>query len=184
VGQYQWLQLWKSDGSSAGTAIVKNIPNNGVPSSLTKIGNMLFFTLYETNSDVVWRSDGTQGGTIRVQDVNGTTVSSVFRFVDVDGVAYFAGSDSAGHGVELWRSDGTPSGTYLVKDIHPTANAYPEAIVPLAPAVTLFAAHDGVHGYELWKTDGTNQNTQMLLDAAPGITTGYPYYNSRGVVLQ
>ena len=59
-------QLWGSDGTAAGTAMLADI--NGTTgagvSNLTGMGGELYFTAYTTASGYqVWQSDGTAGGT-------------------------------------------------------------------------------------------------------------------------
>src|SRR5829696_8763223 len=67
------MELWKSDGTAAGTAVVKDIvPGSGgsVPSNLTNVGGTLFFTASDgTAGTELWTSDGTAAGTIVVKDI-------------------------------------------------------------------------------------------------------------------
>jgi ELWxxDGT repeat protein len=39
-------QLWRSDGTSAGTNRVATLPQTGTQSNLTAVGSRLFFTIY------------------------------------------------------------------------------------------------------------------------------------------
>jgi ELWxxDGT repeat protein len=59
-------ELWKSDGTEAGTALVKDIfPGSdwSFPEQLTSVDGMLFFQAYDpTNGVELWSSDGTEGG--------------------------------------------------------------------------------------------------------------------------
>ncbi len=66
-------ELWKSDGSSDGTAMVKDI-NPGLPSSnpigSAVLNGKLFFTADDgTHGDELWRTDGTEVGTSMVKDI-------------------------------------------------------------------------------------------------------------------
>ena len=59
-------ELWKSDGTRAGTVMVKNI-NPGhyssYPDYLTGVGGTLFFTANDgIHGPELWKSDGTSGG--------------------------------------------------------------------------------------------------------------------------
>src|SRR5204863_6482475 len=68
-------ELWKSDGTEAGTVLVKDIvpgPGSGAgsgPGFLTAVNGTLFFTVYHYSGDVLWKSDGTEAGTVLVKDV-------------------------------------------------------------------------------------------------------------------
>ena len=64
--------LWKTNGTPAGTALVKDIqPGRRLaPSALTNVGGTLFFTTYDgANGYDLWKSDGTTAGTVVVKDV-------------------------------------------------------------------------------------------------------------------
>ena len=64
--------LWKSDGTPAGTAMVKDIHTSSTyygPNELTAVGNTLLFKGYDTtNGYALWKSDGTTAGTVMVKD--------------------------------------------------------------------------------------------------------------------
>src|SRR5262245_62031164 len=67
-------ELWKSDGTAAGTIMVKDIrpgANGSFPENLTAVGNTLFFAADDgVNGTELWKSDGTAAGTILVKDIN------------------------------------------------------------------------------------------------------------------
>ena len=72
-------ELWNSDGTAAGTVMVKDIrPSaSSSPGSLTAIGNTFFFKANDgTNGEELWKSDGTAAGTVMVKDINSGTGSS------------------------------------------------------------------------------------------------------------
>src|SRR5262249_639069 len=115
------LELWKSDGTSAGTALVYNINPDGTkssePNSPLNVGGTLFFTADDgSNGSALWKSDGTKAGTVLVKDTlpagNG---ASPYDLTDVGGTLFFVADDGS-NGPGLWKSDGTESGTVLVKD--------------------------------------------------------------------
>ena len=66
-------ELWKSDGTTAGTFMVKDIrpgSRGSRPRSLTAVGGMLFFTADDgIHGWELWKSDGTQAGTVMVKDI-------------------------------------------------------------------------------------------------------------------
>ena len=66
-------ELWRSDGTDAGTYQVKDI-NPGVensdPSYLTVVGSTLFFIADDgVHGPELWKSDGTPQGTLMVKDI-------------------------------------------------------------------------------------------------------------------
>jgi ELWxxDGT repeat protein len=115
-------ELWKSDGTTAGTVLVKDI-RNGVsgsnPRYLTNVNGTLYFNAYDdTNASELWKSDGTIAGTVLVKDINnGVNHSSPRYLINVNGTLYF-NADNGTNGSELWKSDGTTAGTVLIKDIN------------------------------------------------------------------
>jgi ELWxxDGT repeat protein len=177
-------ELWKSDGTVAGTVLVKDI-NAGAGSSYVDgsdysnaiSGTSIIFNAAEENGNELWISDGTEAGTLLIQDIfPGTSYdiddnsfpssSDPNNLVSIDGTIYFAARTNLG--TELWRSDGTVAGTYLIKDINccNTESAYP-ANFYMHDDLTFFSATNGVNGTEAFVTDGTTAGTLMLQDAHP-----------------
>ena len=80
-------ELWKSDGTAAGTQLVKDIrpgispyfPSySSSPSDLTAVGSTLFFSANDgTNGRELWKSDGTTAGTQLVKDIQTGAPSSI-----------------------------------------------------------------------------------------------------------
>ena len=68
-------ELYRSDGTAGGTAIVKDIavPGDANPTGLTAVGHELFFAADDSGTGAnveLWKSDGTAGGTVEVKDIN------------------------------------------------------------------------------------------------------------------
>src|SRR5262249_2876433 len=108
------LELWKTDGTDAGTLRVKDINSEGssYPGLIAAVGGLVFFVADDGISGrELWRSDGTPEGTFQLADVNPGPDPGVFQGSFVfRGVLYFLGFNPE-LGVELWRSDGTREGT-------------------------------------------------------------------------
>ena len=177
------FELWKSNGTSSGTVMVKNI-NSGSgsqassnPNYLTEMGNTLYFSAMDTtnNGHQLWKSDGTASGTVMVTAINsgGTANPGIHTdgFVIMNNNLFFSAEDGT-NGVELWKSDGTASGTVMVKDINSGSGesfSYTPAISPVVFNNELyFQAKDGTSGLELWKSDGTASGTVMVQDIYSG----------------
>jgi ELWxxDGT repeat protein len=116
-------ELWKSNGTAAGTVMVKDIrTGNGessTPAQLVAVGSTLFFQADDgTNGRELWKSDGTGPGTTMVADINpggDAFVNNEFPgiVVNANGTLFFVADDGT-TGDELWKSDGTGPGTVLV----------------------------------------------------------------------
>ena len=190
-------ELWKTDGTAAGTLLVKDIYPGSAdanPSFLTAVGGILLFMANDgTHGAELWRSDGTASGTVLVRDINpGTngalTFPNCLQATNVDGTLFFSADDGT-HGPELWRSDGTETGTVMVKDINPGAagafNLYCSEAINVN-GMLFFTADDGVHGVGLWRSDGTETGTVMVKDINPSAAGGYfpgSFINVNGTLL-
>ncbi len=155
-------ELWRTNGTTAGTKLVKDIdPGKGssAPYAMIKVGSTLYFTADDgVHGTELWRSDGSAGGTTMVKDINpgpgGIGGGAPPEIDNVDGTLYFHANDGT-HGVELWRSDGTAAGTTMVKDINPGPGDSTPVYMTGAGGTVYFEADDGTHGTELWRSDGT-----------------------------
>jgi len=123
-------ELWKSDGTEAGTVMVKSINSasgSSFPADLFRVGNKLMFTAHDGMARDLWISDGTEAGTQKVMnttmDGSDSKVVSLAanQYLDMDTLAV---GDSVLLGVrgelgdELWKTDGTAEGTIIVRDIN------------------------------------------------------------------
>jgi ELWxxDGT repeat protein len=167
-------ELWRTDGTTAGTILVKDIRPGSVGSlpgtfyEPTADGDVLYFQASDgVHGSELWRSDGTEAGTFLVKDVNPGTSGPVREIEIVSGIVFFTVDDGA-TGLELWRTDGTEQGTVLVKDIEPGPSSSLPIGLTEASGRLFFTASDGVHGRELWTSDGTEPGTVMVMDILPG----------------
>ncbi len=84
-------ELWKSDGTAAGTVLVDILPgsytSSSNPGGLTAVGNTLYFRANDrVNGRELWKSDGTAAGTVLVKDIRpgssgSSTYSSYLRYL-------------------------------------------------------------------------------------------------------
>jgi ELWxxDGT repeat protein len=158
-------ELWRSDGTTAGTARLVDIHAGSQSSNITnmtKVGNIAYFVADDGISGPdLWRSDGTSAGTYRVKDLT----SQPSWLTAAGSNLIFADSDSAGR--ELWVSDGTPNGTVRISDINPgSASSSPSGLFAVGNTV-YFGAFETNNGSPmvLYKSDGTPGGTGRVLDA-------------------
>src|SRR5262245_17570170 len=103
-------ELWKSDGTLAGTALVKDITPG---SSGTRFGPPANVngTLFFGANGGLWKSDGTAAGTVLVKDVYVLDYNFT-KMTNVNGTLFFIALTGPSHERwELWKSDGTAAGT-------------------------------------------------------------------------
>jgi ELWxxDGT repeat protein len=172
-------ELWKSDGTEAGTIMVKDIHLENDPGSswrgshptqLTNVNGTLFFSAGQSFIGLnpireLWKSDGTEAGTVMVKDLNAANPGDPNWLTNVNGTLFFTANDWVEN--ELWKSDGTEAGTVMVKNIYeggaPGNSSTPMHLIAVGNLL-FFTAEDGVHGRELWKSDGTEAGTVMVED--------------------
>src|SRR5207248_8724558 len=98
--------LWRTDGTAAGTTLVKDLPST-VSGAITDARGLLYFALPTsgTTTNSLWRSDGTPDGTKQIfQGAN-----DVFDLTPVGDDLYFL--VFAFGGSQLWRTNGTTAAT-------------------------------------------------------------------------
>lgn len=165
-------ELWKTDGTDAGTKLVKDIvPGAGSsePSNLTVAHDTLFFTVAPMNSGVtkLWKTDGTTAGTVLLKDFGpGDSNNYIEEIVPSDLGVYFTYKPSLQGHFELWYSDGTAGGTYLVADQSFGFDAINYAVD--SGGILFFSGETDASGEELWRSDGTPEGTYLVKDIRPG----------------
>lgn len=160
-------ELWKSDGTDAGTVMVKDINTTtrdsvGQYTNIYKKGQHYYFAAKtEQGHTGLWRTDGSAIGTMLVKDFNrGGYSYNPSKLVYSGDTFYFAANDDA-KGIELWKSDGTISGTTMLKDIYAGEyGSHPQNFIS-KEGITYFTV--SMYGGEaLWKTDGTEAGTVSI----------------------
>jgi len=166
--------LWRTDGTTAGTRLVKERLDGR---HLTASGGKLFFIGNDAiRGSELWTSDGTTAGTVLVKDIGAGPVDGVSPnnggLLAIDGTAYFVAGDFA-VGLTLWKSDGTEAGSAALLSVDPELPS-PIGLLGGADGVAYFFANDAVNGSELWSSDGTVAGTTMLRDINPGSGSSFP----------
>ncbi|MEM7064441.1 MAG: ELWxxDGT repeat protein [Cyanobacteria bacterium P01_B01_bin.77] len=187
-------ELWRSDGTEAGTQLVRDIytgsspdfngvdqPNDSEPFGFTNAGGTLFFSAEDgTTGRELWRSDGTATGTQLVANINNSALENVLidpipqdsnprELTDVNGTLFFTATNGI-DGRELWISD--ENGTRMLPNINPDDSNFSRGPSFLTNVDgTLFFSADsgndqslGQSGRELWRSDGTDIGTFEVAD--------------------
>ncbi|MGL4630087.1 MAG: ELWxxDGT repeat protein [Leadbetterella sp.] len=108
-------ELWKTDGTAAGTVMVKDIHTGAQgsdPQNMVLAGNLLLFSANtSTTGRELYRSDGTQINTFLVKDiylgVNSGISSTNSKPFGIIGPHIFFSATNGINGYELWKSNGT-----------------------------------------------------------------------------
>jgi ELWxxDGT repeat protein len=185
------LELWRTDGTAAGTTRVLDIfagSGSAAPCYLTVFNNRLYFAADggPTQGGLeLWSSDGTASGTARVADIAAGTSGSAPRNLLVSaGKLYFLAHDSV-HGDQVWTSDGTAPGTVAVTNI--TTNGLVVDSLRLLGNRLLFATGvvigDQSSPSQIWATDGSAAGASPIA-AALGtglfVNGGHAFFTGAG----
>jgi ELWxxDGT repeat protein len=165
-------ELWKTDGTAAGTVLVKDInPGSGTsfPKIKTVFKDQVYFTAQEPVTDLeLWRTDDVEGAILAAGDPCPNNCSGAFYgteerlFAEHNGKLYFRLSSAAG-GYETWVSDGTVPGTAMFKNIKPgSGDSNPYGFLSFKGNLYFAADTTSEVGTELWVSDGTAAGTRML----------------------
>lgn len=161
-------QVWISDGTNAGTKMLKKIAPKGfgwnTESGFVEMNGKVYFSAPDTDKDFeLWMTDGTEGGTQLVKDIYPGAESSSPKGITVAGDKLYFSANSPDKGRELWESDGTATGTKLVYEFRTgTAPSYFDRNAVLRDEFYFVAMTDSTYGiYKLGSVGtGLEQITQ------------------------
>lgn len=167
-------KLWRTDGTEAGTILVKDIdPTNNLnysPAGLFEFNNNIYFKAGTSiNGTELWKSDGTDAGTAMIKDIKPGVGSghSTPVYAILNNELYFYANDGLQYG--LWKTDGSDAGTAFIKECIGIGE------ISSINNALYFSAYDigantgnTLYGEELWKSDGTTTGTYMVKDIYPG----------------
>jgi ELWxxDGT repeat protein len=172
-------ELWVSDGTAAGTKMVKDInPGNGSasPRFLVEMGGKVYFQADDGTYGVeLWVSDGTDAGTTMIKDLyTGSNSSAPELLTPVGSNLLFsassAASDADGQKWLYWYKPADGSVT-LVKSGVQAKNTgdsnYKYIIANSTKGVAYFIGQPKGLNDEVWVTDGTDAGTHVIKDICP-----------------
>lgn len=118
-------QLWRTDGTQAGTYLVKSITGSA-NTDLTRfnfLNDKFFFSYYNTNSHHLWASDGTSANTNQIGSF--TTLTDLSN---INGNIVFSTQNNNNNTV-IYKSNGTSAGTTII-------NSFPAGVYPIYQIVS------------------------------------------------
>lgn len=164
-------ELFKTDGTQAGTVLVKDINTSGDDSSNAPdddyvapfiFNGEMYFGAEVGGEGELWKTDGTTAGTVlAIADPfdAGDLIESAP--VEFNG-KLFLDFNTVAEGGEYYMSDGTEAGTTLLLDINvgnDYSPCYSNCVTPVLFAGQIFfVAYDGSSN-QVWTTDGTTAGT-------------------------
>ncbi|PXY46628.1 ELWxxDGT repeat protein [Flavobacterium hydrophilum] len=186
------VELWKSDGTEAGTVMVKDInttttaASNSNPANFTAFNNQVYFTASNgtsVNGTELWKTDGTNAGTQMIFDLYpGTTASNPSFLTVINPTTMVFAANNGTTGTEIWKTDGTTI-TNLI-DQPGTANSFSwiENLNGNAIYTQLVVT---TTGRELYKWDGisTDSNNNIKdINSGTGHGVGTTYFKNGNTI--
>jgi len=173
-------ELWKTNGTTSGTELVKDIHPSGSsmpwdPSgrpgvdfgtSMVAIDGDIFFPADDGSGFDLWTSNGTAAGTSKLVDLD-----DVSNLVVIGDDIVFVATD-ASHGEEIWISDVTGSARRLTDIASGSDGANPQYLTAFGDQV-IFSADDGSTGRELYLLNAVSEEL-LMLDIDAGSAEGQP----------
>ncbi len=177
------VDLWSSDGTTAGTQRVMQLYNDG-PTSLRLPVDPLFHAASDqrllwcdANSEL-YSTDGTAQGTINLtQSISSDGPWRVFGITQFKGRTFFngfRGGVTTPGVVELWSTDGTVAGSHMIHHFAGGANG----LLNVAGDTMFFLRAKSVGDdrivHHIMQTDGTAAGTRLVttIDVDGGPSTG------------
>lgn len=179
--------IWKSDGTSAGTVRIganTDYTDSFGPEDLINVGGTIYFTgaTFGTGREL-WKVNSGNTGAAEVYDINTLPgESSLIRdMYSFNNKLIFVADDAGTRitnavGAELWTSNGTPTGTTLLSNVlsgsegSTRADARPQ-FTPFNNSL-YFTAESQINaeptGNELCRTSGLANGHEVVKDISPG----------------
>jgi ELWxxDGT repeat protein len=186
------MEPWSTDGTEAGTLLLKDIRVGAQPSfpaDFAVCNGFVFFTAEDgVRGRALWKTDGTPAGTMVIKyDIGPMDFSTIaYGLTAVGDTLYFSGL--SGSGVQLWKSDGTPDGT------HPFVGTSgglfnPKLLASVAGSLYVSGTNASTQS-GLWRIDGaevsliTAAETGMPVGnvAAPTVSAGRLFFYASGAL--
>ncbi|MES2737132.1 MAG: choice-of-anchor D domain-containing protein [Verrucomicrobiota bacterium] len=186
--QARGRELWKTNGTDAGTVLVADIQSGtgaSSPTRFTAVGSRVYFRATTTATSVeLYYTDAPYTSAVLVRDIAtgtgssdpGSTAADQPQLLAFDATrAIFAATDGTAvgnAGIELYITDGTSANTTRISDGDGPGNSDPARFVRLGDLM-YFTASTGANGRELYRSNGTGAGTLDISNSALRLgTTG------------
>ena len=151
------VEPWVSDGTRAGTKLLKDIHpgdlTSGRGSNKNAHGKIYFVADDGITGDELWLSDGTSAGTKRVKDIFPGSTGSDPRYMSEFGIdLYFFAQSSDTNRRQLWKTDGTDANTVEISKVQGGFN--PRSSLNKVGNILIFLSRDENNWNSIWKVDG------------------------------
>ena len=171
-------ELWKSDGTSAGTVMVSDITagsgstNFGTDFTVAAAGNYTYFRADDgIHGMELWRTDGSAAGTFLLVDINAGSGSAFspdnnFNYLVFGSKLVFSASTNT-FGYGMWITDGTTANTVVLNsNLNPSIGYFNSSAVILNGK--FYFSSGSNTGVGIWQSDGTAAGTKLFKDFSYG----------------
>ena len=178
-------ELWITDGTTAGTRLLKDI-NPGAtgsdPHEFYSMGDVVYFSADNgITGSALWRTDGTAVGTVLVNDIrSGSDGTNPGNFIDVDGELYFTSISTNGI-TGLYQVNNAANGiigaptTWSISPSLPSGLTFNNGVISGTP--TTLQLTPTMYTITATNANGSSSTTINLtiIDAPPGTITYSPH---------
>lgn len=159
------VELYKSDGTAAGTKFVSKLDDD-VVSMVVLNSNKAVFTLSGGNNvDDLWASDGTEAGTIVLKDLKYFFQETPYSLIKFEDHAYCLANDE--DDALVLKSDGTIAGTSTIATFETTTGGGKQYMVPFSKEFLIIAYKSYDEQTEIYTSKGTSASTKLLSNLNP-----------------
>jgi ELWxxDGT repeat protein len=170
-------ELWRTNGTAAGTFQVKNIMRFGDssnPGGFYKRGLDVYFSATsDGRGRELWVTRGTTASTRLVKDIQAGSGSSNPKWFKAFGtrVVFAAQTGSSTTTYQLFSTNGTAAGTFRIDNVFVRS---PFANLGRYLVFGGFGGNDNA-GEELWRTRATAGSAERVKDIYPGFSSSQPF---------
>ncbi|MEP7377364.1 MAG: ELWxxDGT repeat protein [Chitinophagaceae bacterium] len=170
-------ELWRSDGTAAGTYMVKDI-EPGITASyisnITAANGKIYFTAYSTLGNGAWVSDGTESGTQLL-----ISVGEPIGFFAMGKKVYFIAS-GVSFWTSIWETDGTTDGTKQVIEIGDRGGGGEQITQPtIVNGLLFFTFIDyETFSWQIWRSDLTDGGTYHVGPSYPVLDPTWSFFEN------